>query len=37
LRSGKHYDLAGKDRAATRLGFTAFTPEELQTAVALMT
>jgi GntR family transcriptional regulator/MocR family aminotransferase len=36
LRSGKHYDLEGKDRAATRLGFTGFTPEELQTAVALM-
>jgi GntR family transcriptional regulator/MocR family aminotransferase len=37
LRPGKHYDLEGRDQAATRLGFTGFTPEELQRAVALMT
>lgn len=36
LRAGKHYDLEGRDLAATRLGFTGFTPEELQRAVALM-
>jgi DNA-binding transcriptional MocR family regulator len=36
LRPGKHYDLEGKELAATRLGFTGFTPEELQHAVALM-
>jgi GntR family transcriptional regulator/MocR family aminotransferase len=36
LRTGRHYDLEGRDRAATRLGFTGFTPEELQQAVALM-
>jgi len=36
LRLGRHYDLAGRDLAATRLGFTAFTPEELQQAVAWM-
>jgi GntR family transcriptional regulator/MocR family aminotransferase len=36
LRAGRHYDLEGRDRAATRLGFTGFTPEELQRAVALM-
>ncbi len=37
LRLGKHYDLLQKDHAATRMEFTAFTPEELQVAVALMT
>ena len=36
LRTGRHYDLAGREQAATRLGFTGFTPEELQMAVALM-
>jgi len=36
LRLGRHYDLDGRDLAATRLGFTGFTPEELQRAVALM-
>jgi GntR family transcriptional regulator/MocR family aminotransferase len=36
LRPGKHYALEGRDLAATRLGFTGFTPEELQRAVALM-
>ncbi len=37
LRMGKHYDLDKRERAATRLGFTGYTPEELQRAVALMT
>ncbi len=36
LRSGHFYDLEKKALAGTRLGFTAFTPEELQRAVALM-
>ena len=36
LRAGKHYDLGATESAATRFGFTAFTPEELQSAVALM-
>jgi GntR family transcriptional regulator/MocR family aminotransferase len=36
LRPGGYYDLRGQDLAATRLGFTAFTPEELQEAVASM-
>jgi GntR family transcriptional regulator/MocR family aminotransferase len=36
LRAGRHYDLDGRDLAATRLGYTAYTPEELQGAVALM-
>ena len=36
LRPGRHYRLGGQDAAATRLGFTAFTPEELQRAVAMM-
>jgi GntR family transcriptional regulator/MocR family aminotransferase len=36
LRLGKHYDLEGRPLAATRMGFTGFTPEELQGAVALM-
>ena len=37
LRLGSHFDLDKKPRAATRLGFMAFTPEELQEAVPLMT
>ena len=36
LRLGRYYRLDGGDAAATRMGFTAFTPEELQRAVALM-
>jgi GntR family transcriptional regulator/MocR family aminotransferase len=36
LRLGRHYDLEGRELAATRMGFTGFTPEELQRAVALM-
>jgi GntR family transcriptional regulator/MocR family aminotransferase len=36
LRPGRYYDLHNVDTAATRLGFTAYTPEELQKAVALM-
>jgi len=36
LRSGKHYDLGAREAAATRFGFTAFTPEELQNSVAMM-
>jgi GntR family transcriptional regulator / MocR family aminotransferase len=36
LRVGKHYDFEGQALAATRLGFTAFQPEELQRAIALM-
>jgi GntR family transcriptional regulator / MocR family aminotransferase len=36
LRPSNYYDLHGKELAATRLGFTAFTPEELQQAVAQM-
>jgi GntR family transcriptional regulator/MocR family aminotransferase len=36
LRLGRHYELEGRDLAATRMGFTGFTPEELQRAVALM-
>lgn len=36
LRQGRYFDFAGKDLAASRLGFTAFTPEELQRAVAMM-
>lgn len=36
LRPGGTYDLAQAPLAGTRLGFTAFTPEELQRAVALM-
>jgi len=36
LRPGKYYDFDGRDRAATRLGFSAYLPEELQRAVALM-
>ncbi len=36
LRRGAYYDLEGRDMARTRLGFTAYTPEELQQAVAAM-
>jgi GntR family transcriptional regulator/MocR family aminotransferase len=36
LRSGNYYRLDGQEVAASRLGFTAFTPEELTQAVALM-
>jgi len=36
LRPGSYFDLQGQNRVATRLGFTAFTPEELQEAVAIM-
>jgi GntR family transcriptional regulator/MocR family aminotransferase len=36
LRSGNYFDLRHGELAATRLGFTAFTPEELQKAVAIM-
>jgi GntR family transcriptional regulator/MocR family aminotransferase len=36
LRPGAYFDLDGQPRAATRLGFTAFTPEELQRAVSLL-
>jgi GntR family transcriptional regulator/MocR family aminotransferase len=36
LRPGGHFELNGRDQAATRMGFTAFTPEELQNAVAFM-
>ena len=36
LRPGKHYDLLAREAASTRFGFTAFTPEELQNAVAMM-
>jgi GntR family transcriptional regulator/MocR family aminotransferase len=36
LRPGSYFDLGGKAITATRLGFTAFTPEELQEAVAIM-
>lgn len=36
LRPGRYYQLDSRDAAATRLGFTAFTPEELQKAVAMM-
>jgi GntR family transcriptional regulator/MocR family aminotransferase len=36
LRPGRHYRLDGAPAAATRLGFTAFTPEELQRAVAML-
>lgn len=37
LRPGSYFELRHGELAATRLGFTAFTPEELQRAVALMT
>lgn len=36
LRPGGYFNLEGRGMAATRLGFTAFTPEELQEAVAIM-
>ncbi len=36
LRNGRHYSLAGTGLAATRMAFAAFTPEELQRAVAMM-
>lgn len=36
LRPGGYFDLEGQNQVATRLGFTAFTPEELQEAVAIM-
>jgi GntR family transcriptional regulator / MocR family aminotransferase len=36
LRPGSYFTLENRELAATRLGFTAFTPEELQKAVALM-
>ncbi len=36
LRPGNFFEFQNRDLAATRLGFTAFTPEELQKAVALM-
>lgn len=36
LRPGNYFDLQDRDMAATRLGFSAFTPEELQNAVAIM-
>lgn len=37
LRLGSYFDLEGRPSAATRLGFMAYTPEELQEAVPLMT
>lgn len=37
LRPGAYYDLDNRPQAATRLGFMAYTPEELQKAVPLMT
>jgi len=37
LRPGSYFELTNQNLAATRLGYTAFTPEELQEAVALMT
>ncbi len=37
LRPGSYFELRNQNLAATRLGFTAFTSEELQEAVALMT
>ena len=36
LRPGNYFDLQHGELAATRFGFTAFTPEELQRAVSLM-
>ncbi len=36
LRLGNYFELMDRNMAATRLGFTAFTPEELQKAVAIM-
>ncbi|HLO68691.1 MAG TPA: PLP-dependent aminotransferase family protein [Holophaga sp.] len=37
LRLGSRFDLEGRPLAATRLGFMAYTPAELQDAVPLMT
>ncbi|HJV48425.1 MAG TPA: PLP-dependent aminotransferase family protein [Geothrix sp.] len=37
FRAGSHFDFEGRPLAATRLGFTAYQPEELQQAVALFT
>jgi GntR family transcriptional regulator/MocR family aminotransferase len=36
LRPGSYFELQNREMAATRLGFSAFTPEELQKAVAIM-
>ena len=36
FRPGAYFDLDHQPMAATRLGFTAYTPPELQTAVALL-
>jgi GntR family transcriptional regulator/MocR family aminotransferase len=36
LRPGDYFELNGQEQAATRMGFMAFAPEELQHAVALM-
>jgi GntR family transcriptional regulator / MocR family aminotransferase len=36
LRPGGYFDLEGRPGAATRLGFTAYLPEELQRAVSMM-
>jgi GntR family transcriptional regulator/MocR family aminotransferase len=36
LRPGRFYDFEGHERAATRLGFSAYEPDELQRAIALM-
>jgi GntR family transcriptional regulator/MocR family aminotransferase len=36
LRPGSYFSFAGTPLAATRFGFTAFAPEELQQAVALL-
>ena len=36
FRPGSYFDLDGRNQAATRLGFMAHTPEELQNAVSLL-
>jgi GntR family transcriptional regulator/MocR family aminotransferase len=36
LRPGSYFELGNQELPATRMGFTAFTPEELQKAVAIM-
>ena len=36
FRPGSYFDLDGRPSAATRLGFTAYTPLELQNAVSLL-
>jgi GntR family transcriptional regulator/MocR family aminotransferase len=36
LRPGSYFELGNQELTATRMGFTAFTPEELQKAVAIM-